>query len=51
MARSRPPAEREQVLAVLRHLRRIDQAVVGLAADLGLHVPQLAGRSDCVPAV
>lgn len=31
-----PHAERERVLAVLRHLRRIDQAVVGLAADLGL---------------
>jgi uncharacterized membrane protein YccC len=31
-----PPCDRERVLAVLRHLRRIDQAVVGLAADLGL---------------
>ncbi|MFY9805673.1 MAG: FUSC family protein [Pseudonocardiaceae bacterium] len=31
-----PPTERERVLAALRHLRRIDQAVVGLATDLGL---------------
>jgi uncharacterized membrane protein YccC len=31
-----PHTERERVFAVLRHLRRIDQAVVGLAADLGL---------------
>jgi uncharacterized membrane protein YccC len=30
------PTERQRVLAVLRHLRRIDQAVVGLAVDLGL---------------
>ncbi|PZS38242.1 MAG: FUSC family protein [Pseudonocardiales bacterium] len=44
-----PPAERERVLAVVRHLRRIDQAVVGLAADVGLQVPQ--ARSDQVPAV
>ncbi len=35
-----PPAERERVLAVLRHLRRIDQAVVGLTADLGLRYPR-----------
>ncbi|PZS13467.1 MAG: FUSC family protein, partial [Pseudonocardiales bacterium] len=33
-------AERERVLAVLRHLRRIDQAIVGLAVDLG--VPAVA---------
>ncbi len=46
-----PPAEREQVLAALRHLHRIDQAVVGLAADLGLSVPQTGGHSDRVPAV
>ncbi len=33
---SGPASDRERVLAVLRHLRRIDQAVVGLAVDLGL---------------
>jgi len=46
-----PPAERERVLAVLRQLRRIDQAVVGLAVDLGLRVPQAADRPGCVPTV
>ena len=46
-----PPAERERVLAALRHLHRIDQAVVGLAADLGLSVPQVGGHCDRVPAV
>jgi hypothetical protein len=35
----------------LRQLRRIDQAVVSLAADLGMYVPQVGGHWDRVPAV
>lgn len=33
-----PQPDRQRVLAILRHLRRIDQAVVGLAIDVGLPV-------------